>query len=105
MAAAADALRRYGDDQLLTFRKSNTDWSEHIEWALRHVAARLDGAEPPGPWAGGAAERRPGWPDDPLATQSDEEVAQQRTTLQTQLPQVRERLRLIERVLEERGLA
>jgi|SRR5579872_337093 len=106
LEAAAEALRRFGDDQLLSFRKTNTDWSEHIEWGLRHAAARLEGGEPPGPWPGdaGPADRRPGWPGDPLAHKSDEEVAQQRATLQAQLPQVRERLRLIERILEERGL-
>ena len=105
--AAAEALRRYGDDQLLTFRKTATDWSEHIAWGLRHAAARLEGGEPPGPWPGdaGPADRRPGWRADPLAHKSDDEVAQQRATLEAQLPQVRERLQLIERVLEERGLA
>src|SRR5258708_14380286 len=49
MEAAADALRRYGDDQLLAFRKSSTDWSEHLEWGLGHAVARLEGGGPPGP--------------------------------------------------------
>jgi len=113
LAVAAEALSAYGDRQLAELRRSIADWLKQIVWQLAHAAARLEGTPSPGPWRPDETPQRPdeetarrrGWTRDPLAGKSRDEIAAHHVQLTSQGAKLRERLRLIEAVLAERGLA
>jgi hypothetical protein len=104
-AKGAEILRGYGDEQLVTFRKSIVEWLDHIDWGLRHMTARLEGGEPPGPWKPDEWQQRRGYANDPMAGLPREEIQRRRAEAESRLPKVRERLQLIDQAIRERGLS
>ena len=69
LQAAAEALHDLPASQLEATLKSNADWLEHIEWALKEIAAHLAG-ERPTPWRPDERAIARGWTRDPLAGKS-----------------------------------
>jgi hypothetical protein len=90
-----ELLRAYGDDQLRTCLRSGQDWLKHIEWSIAQMTEALD--RPPG------AAKLGGRARDPLAGKSRDEIETQRATFERQQIEVRQRLTLVNRALEERA--
>jgi hypothetical protein len=97
-----ELLRTYGDDRVRTCLRSSQDWLEHIEQSLRQVTVALsrrnaisqadEDAKP----AGGSLGLLLGKPR--------EEVEAQKATLERTRAEVSQRVSLVAKVLEERGL-